>query len=98
MLELKEVILVVFKQTLTKNKLNLVNSHLFVPQTNPLGAPQNVKVKAISETELEITWESPIETRGRILYYRVRVAEVMGGNNLCKKGILCVQSSESFFV
>ena len=64
------------------NKQNLVNSYFVARQTNPPNAPQNVKVKAISETELEITWEPPIETRGGIVSYKVRVAEAMGGTNL----------------
>ena len=40
--------------------------------------PRNVKANALSETEIEVTWDSPIR-KGHGLYYEVRVAEVTEG-------------------
>ena len=51
---------------------------VFVMQATFPDTPRNVKAKALSETEIEVTWDSPIR-EGHGLYYEVRVAEVTEG-------------------
>ena len=51
------------------------------PVTVP-GAPLSVSTRAISETELEVSWEPPIEGNANILLYRVQVIDLIGGKVL----------------
>lgn len=67
------------KRSLQNNKLKLC---LVAPQVPLPSTPRNVRAKAISETELEVTWDPPDQPWVEISFYKIKVADVSEGINL----------------